>query len=126
MAQFNAQGAVEALEYDFRPHVDAHGVIPEPSTGQIQAYFDGARDLAKGVQGLRSQATAAEAGDLSEEQMAEIVEQIENLDIAEYMDQIVHLVAALCSNEPSAEQIFALPFRIRQAFVKWVGAQFRS
>jgi hypothetical protein len=32
MGKFQAQTAVEALEYDLRPYVDKSGIIPEPTT----------------------------------------------------------------------------------------------
>lgn len=132
MPSFQAAGAVEPLEYDFTQYVpDAKGVIPEPTTGQIQDYFNSAREMAKEVQGIRAQADRVQAADgdadaFSEEEIAEIVDQMENLDIGEYTGKVVTMVAALCSDQPNADQINALPFRVRQAFVKWVSAQFRS
>jgi hypothetical protein len=132
MGKFQAQTAVEALEYDLRPYVDKSGIIPEPTTQQLADYFEKSRTIAKDVMALKSRVDAAKGSDdpdideLSEEEINEIVTDLESINVVEMQEQMVQLIADLCSQEPSTEDILGLPFRVRTEFVKWVGQQFRS
>lgn len=130
MAKFNAGTAVEALEYDFTEYVPGcEGIIPEPSTEQIEQYFERAREVAKEVIGLRDKmqkVSGDNVEEMSEEEISAIVTDLESVNVSDMQNKMIALIADLCSQQPSAEHILALPFRVRQEFVKWVGAQFRS
>lgn len=134
MAQFNAGSAVESLDYDFTDYVPGcAGTIPEPSTEQIEAYFDRAREVAQEVMAIKGKMDKIKDADgddnaenLSEEEVTEIVTDLESIDVHGMQAKMVDLIADLCSQQPTSEQITALPFRVRQAFIKWVGSQFRS
>lgn len=133
MAKFNAVTAVESLEYDFEPYQPGvTGVIPEPSSEQIETYFEKARTVAKEVMALKSKMEkvqgqgGTDVEEMSEQEIAEIVTDLESIDVHEIQRQMVDLISDLCSQTPTSEQINALPFRVRQEFMKWVGLQFRS
>jgi hypothetical protein len=95
-------------------------------------YFEKSRTIAKDVMALKSRVDAAKGSDdpdideLSEEEINEIVTDLESINVVEMQEQMVQLIADLCSQEPSTEDILGLPFRVRTEFVKWVGQQFRS
>ncbi len=125
MAKFSAATAVEDLEYDFTKYVPGcSGVIPEPSADQIETYFEKAREIAKTVMHFKNKVEDTE--NLTEEEVQELVTDLEGIDVHGMQEQMIVLISDVCSNQPSAEDITALPFRVRQEFVKWVGAQFRS
>lgn len=134
MAKFTAGTAVEALDYDFTDYVPGcAGTIPEPTTEQIETYFDRAREVAQEVMAVKNKMDKVKNADgdgstenLTEEEVTEIVTDLEEIDVHGLQAKMVDLIADLCSQQPTAEQITALPFRVRQAFIKWVGSQFRS
>lgn len=129
MGKFNAGTAVEVLEYDFTDYVpDCKGSIPEPSTEQLDAYFNAIRDLAKNVQNLRAKAERAEHAEdneLSNDEVDAILAEMDDLSISKYTGEMTVAIADLCSGQPSKEQIEALPFRVKQAFLQWVTGEFR-
>ena len=45
MSKFDAATAVEEMEYDFSKYVGGVGVIPEPTTGQMNTYVVSMRRL---------------------------------------------------------------------------------
>lgn len=130
MPAFNASAAIEPLEYDFAPYQpEVKGVIPEPSEEQVQTYFKAVTKAAEGVRHLRATADKVQQGgeiDGDNPDVAALMEEMENFDMAGMLRSITEAVADLCSGQPTADQIQALPFRVRQEFVKWVGSQFRS
>lgn len=126
MAKFNAATAVESLDYDFTAYKpDAVGVVPEPTTKQIQAYFDAVRNIAKTMQSLKSDVEQANSGNLPDEEVAAILSKMEELDIATYQDEMKDATVALCSGTPSREDLDVLPFRVLQAFMQWITGEFR-
>lgn len=131
MGSFNAAAAVEPLEYDFTAYMDGvQGVIPEPSQGQVSAYFREIAEAVDEVKGLREKVAAIqnENGEVDEENVdvAELMEEMKSFNMDETLGKITRATATLCSDQPSYEQIDGLPFRVRQAFIKWVGSQFRQ
>lgn len=131
MTKFNAATAVEPMEYDFTEYIEgAVGIIPEPSEAQVQTYFKTVSGLATEFTDLRKRMSSISEDDdeidTENPDVAALMEEVKNLDMTAVLGQITEAVAALCSNEPSVEVINRLPFRVRQAFAKWVGQQFRS
>ena len=47
MAGFQAEGVVEALDWDFNPYVKASGTIPEPTDTQIARFLAGLKAIPK-------------------------------------------------------------------------------
>lgn len=119
MAGFNASTAVEALDYDFRPFVEAHGVVPEPSTDQITVYRKAIMDMFEEMipEGLddENQKTV---------DMIHKVVQFLGSDRSEEQEKILHVLADVCSDKPSYDELSALPYRHQQAFAGWVSGIF--
>lgn len=101
MSGFDAAGAVEPLDWNFRPHVDASGTIPEPTDSQVTKLMETLR-LVIGEQPLERLSKMSE-----DEQRA-------------VNDQLLDAVVTVCSSSPSREQIEGLPFRVQRAFFGWL------
>lgn len=116
MAQFTAETVVEALEYTLLPYVDSKGVIPEPSTLQVQAF-------------MNAQATERErlrkelAGLPDDEPLEATLKRLGSKQVEAAVKRNAQMYAALCSGTPSAEELAALPHRIFAAFAAWVSEQ---
>jgi hypothetical protein len=121
MAGFSAETVVEPLDYDFRTKADRdaiHGTVTEPTDRQIAGYMAGIKKLVKDYEGqlpeglVTGGADAASLTDAAEELDPEVVVRLHG-DVAE-------LFAALCSGEPSKDDILRLPPRIRAHFYGWL------
>lgn len=126
MAKFDAASAVEGLEYDFTKYVDGcEGVIPEPSTDQLEAYFKEMSDFAQSARALQNKAQGVQAGTLAPEEIDEVLASMNEVSIAHFIDVLADAAGRLCSDQPSAEQIKGLPYRVLQAFIQWITGEFR-
>lgn len=125
MAKFDAATAVEEMDYDFTKYGGREGVVPEPSTGQVNKYFAGMRVLLREAQAASAKAKALNGVNLEEMGDDELAEAFENVDSAvaeasDFQAKTMELLAALCSDQPSVEELSVLPVRVLQAFNKWV------
>lgn len=101
---FTATQAVPTLDYDFRPHVDAKGTVPEPS----RAVLDQA---AKAMREFRD---ASYANDGDEEKQNELLE------------EALAVVEELTSGKPSLtemKELFNTAPRVFWAFFGWLLGQ---
>jgi hypothetical protein len=111
-------GQFGTLRYDFKAYKGIQGIIPDPSDQQIEDFMLGMRDTAKEFQ----------AGDidpetidrLSAEELQDLMDDDQNMRVVAAQEAISELVATLCSGSPSKDQLLALPFRVRQAFLRWL------
>lgn len=111
MPAFNADEAVQKLDWSFKPFVDAEGVVPEPSTDRVGAFFDDLRIALDRPEGETPKSVVA------------FMEQ-EAADQALFSDEkVLAAYAALCGDSPNADQLRALPHRQRQAFFGWITGQ---
>lgn len=116
MAGFKAEGVVEALDFDLRPFVQAHGTIPEPTDRQIAAFMAGVKDTFQAAQ-----KDLPEGVDL--EDPVSMLGALDDLDPEiqiRAMNKLNEVYAELCSDTPTAEQIGQLPMRIRTVFFNWL------
>ncbi len=143
MSKFVAGTAVERLEYDFSDFDGGTGYIPEPTRAQVKSYFRGAKALMKEVSSLRDVANVENADDLSDEQVAELMDKVDEAEEKsdEYHLRMIGLVAELCGAEkvevtaeespepvrteykggsPTYDELERLPFRVFQAFSQWL------
>lgn len=148
MAKFDAGKAVERLEYDFTEYGGGVGIVKEPSTGAVNAFFRNMKammkevgTLQKTVQGLRVE----ELGDEEDVDAEQLAEQMSKMDEAEagatkYQSKTIEYLAELCGAEreeirddddnvirvdivggsPSMEDLSRLPYRVLQAFSTWL------
>lgn len=127
---FNAADAVEPLGWDFTKFGGTAGDTPEPSIDQIgefwkgygaymraqrdriQKYTDRLTEIEKIQDASKRQEALAEAEAEYEAMQAGVVE--------ERRKQRAEIFSALCSNQPSYDEIFALPGRILDAYESYL------
>jgi len=117
MAGFVLRDSVEELTYDFTPYAGS-GTIPEPSSLQIMAFQKGVAEL---FEALLPPDTPKDA---TVQVMAQVVTEYLTKDMAEVQDKLLYVVSAVCSDQPSFDDLNALPFRAQQAFLGWVVGTF--
>jgi hypothetical protein len=122
MPGFQAEGVVEALDWDFNPYVAAKGTIPEPTDAQIAAFLAGIKAVVKEVQ-------SDLPADLDPSDPVALFAAMDSLDPAKTVEQMSAMCAvysAACSGTPTAEQIAALPMRVRTIFFAWFQGEVMS
>jgi hypothetical protein len=107
-------GQYGTLRYDFKKFGGVQGIIPDPSDEMLEAFMRRLRDIAKeyGADDIDENATA--------EQLQDLMEEDENLRLADAQKDQAEAVSELCQGSPNAEQLMALPFRVRQGFMRWL------
>jgi hypothetical protein len=117
MAGFKAAEAVEELAYDFRPYDDTHGVIPEPSSKQIEKFqkvvFGTVRNL-----GLTPEDMTGET-----KVTFDLIESV--MDKSHEVERDI-LVAVGELTGIEAGTIEGLPHRVKSAFMGWIMGEFLS
>ena len=127
MAGFNAETVVEALDYDFRTKADPdaiHGVVREPTDKQIAAYLSGVKKLVRDFRGQLPDAMLAGSTDVAA--MLDAVEELDDEITVRFNEEMAGLASALCSGEPSTDDIIRLPPRIRAMFLAWLQREVMS
>lgn len=122
---FDAAEAVAPLDYDFRPFSNVHGVIPEPSTGDVEGFFQALRGMAAEVRELMGNAQQMQDGELNDEDAAETISKMDDNMVAKFQDRLIDAIAGLTNGTPSKEEIGALPYRVLGAFSAWLGGELR-
>jgi hypothetical protein len=119
MAGFKATAAVSGLSYDFTglevldddaaDLLDkAKGTTPEPSYQQVRHM----QAAIKTLLGLDPDVDPAEIN----KEMARMSEE----DLLERDEEFTDIIAGVTSGRPSRDEIAALPFRVREAYIGWV------
>lgn len=143
---FKAEEAVDKLEWDFRPYVDAFGVSPEPS-GQALWLFqqnwvhtaDAARRTAVSRAAVRDKEERGRTSEQVQEEIArwagltwdEAIEETSKMMSGTYAEvnseelhrRMATLIDELTKGCPNTEQIMGLPGRNRAAFLGWFFGQ---
>jgi hypothetical protein len=133
---FTAADAVIPFDYDFTGMVtikgvrqrvggwpqelyEVQGVTPEPSQEQVRLFQEALRRVYQ----LGEFAPDAEGGgdEVTGQELAEkVAASLSLTEITKRDEEIAGIYAAVCSNEPSAEQILLLPHRQRAAFIGYL------
>jgi hypothetical protein len=116
MTGFNAGALVEPLDYDFKPFCEISGTVPEPTDKQIDAF------LTK-IKSIMEDANKQISGNLSEDNPEEFLEALTSLDpkvVTGTIREMARAYAALCSNNPTFEDLMRAPMRVRILFFRWV------
>lgn len=125
---FNA-GDTEPLDYDFttlKSKVtgleNSKGTVPEPSIDAVQTFFNemaiNSRETGDKIDALsKGLPDDAPLTHENSEAMREIVD--------ESHQERCRLLAALCSNQPSYDELILLPHRIYRGFEDWLVAAMR-
>ena len=114
MGSFVLQDEVSELTYNFEPY-GGSGVIPEPSSDQIQNFRNALADLL-----ADTPAPNQARDDMTPQQMVSAISSILKRDTHESDEKVMHMAADVCSNQPSFDEIQVLPFRARTAFLGWL------
>lgn len=115
MSTFNLQEEVGQLEYNFEPY-GSRGTIPEPSAMQIQGFRQALGELYEATANLNTPKSLEEDPEGYVKRMSEFLSK----DTTEDDEKLLHIVADVCSSQPSFDDLVALPFRARQAFLGWL------
>jgi hypothetical protein len=113
MANFDA--GLDELTYNFTKVGGKQGVIPEPSTLQVETFTE----MLQQVMPLTQDAEGKTILDVKA-----LVAKSEAGEDLGYL--INHAIADLTSGEITAEEIAALPFRTQRAFYGWIVGTFLS
>lgn len=111
---FVATEAVEELSYDFRPFVEAHGTIPEPTSKQVEAFRQAVGNT---VAGLGLDAEDLQTGKIGFEQVGLLMDKA-----GEVEQGLLNAVADLTGIANSV--INKLPYRIQAAFSGYIVGEF--
>lgn len=117
MAEFHAN-TYGSVKYNFHPDGTARGVIPDPSDDMLQTYHKQIRQWLKdsGIDDLPSEEELRR----NPERARELSEQAESFDRIEVHQQLLKIIAELCQDQPSVDDMMTLPFRKRIRFVRFV------
>jgi hypothetical protein len=116
MPGFNAESVVEPLEFTLKPYAEASGVIPEPSTLQVQAYMNAVR--------LENERIRKEiTGIPDDEPLEKTLKRMGPKQVEESIRRNSEIYSALCSGTPSAEDLAKLPHRVFAAFTAWLSKE---
>lgn len=144
MPAFNAASVVEPLDYAFdtcdgqhegscwrgsekepRPAKctvfvpGCHGTVREPNDRQVADYLAGYQKLLREYRGQLPDAIVA-GGNPDISAVMDAAAELDPEIILRLNTDVAALIAALCSNEPSKDDILGLPPRIRAMFCGWV------
>lgn len=145
MAKFDAATAVELLEYDFTKYGGSKGEVQEPTTGQVSYFFAEMRKVMQEVRAQGSNKIDEITEEMSEEEIAEKMDAIEEASAGaqHFQQRTIELLAELCGAKwepadteeadgptepvlvlvggaPSYDDLTTLPYRVLQAFSKWL------
>lgn len=110
---FNAAQAVSSLDYDFSAVGGPKGCSPEPSADQVRTMQFALRSLFK----LDDTDPVA-----INERMAALTE----AEIRERDAELIEIYAEVCSQQPSADELRALPHRVLQAYIGWLSGELNT
>lgn len=129
MPGFKAAEAVDALDFDLSPY-GPKGTIPEPSREQVDEWFERNlgidREMGLDADALREE--IAEAEDPGDVAMiyGRALARISESERREAARKRIPVMAALCGDALTEEDIRSLPFRHQEAFFGWLTGMFRN
>jgi hypothetical protein len=131
---FNAGEVLPDLDWDFTKFGQGSGTTPEPSARQLRVYRKEFQSLMTAARGslaneVEARIKAVERGEVPDvisldQALADMGQFSGDEPVVEAMeDTLCEMVAKVCSNTPSKEQLLGLPMRIRLAFFGWLNGQ---
>lgn len=101
---------LEQIHYTLKPYIDKEGIIPEPSGEQMQTFIETLRQ----VMPIKTGPDGKDTLDLEK-----VAEAFNNDPVA--VEAVVnHAISEVCSGEITAEELKALPYRVKQRFYGWL------
>jgi hypothetical protein len=111
-------GEFGVLRYDFKKFGGVQGVINDPSDEMIEAFLTRMRELAKQYGG--DEKTPEELDAMGSDDLADYLDGQDKVNIVAIQKEMAGATSALCGGTPSAEDLLALPLRVRQRFQRWL------
>jgi hypothetical protein len=126
MPGFDAGSVVEPLDYSFKtlldpsgkPYCDKAGAVREPTDRQLADYLAGIKKLVASFRGKLPDDLMS--GTASPAELTDAVGDLDPEVVIEFHAGLAAVVAKLCSDDPSAEDLLKLPIRIRGLFYSWL------
>lgn len=119
---FKAEGLVQPLDWDFKPYIDASGVIDEPMDKELSEFSDAWRkeiiESAKDVG-----ANPKDLEDMGREEILKILEAIDPEKQKATARRQAEIFSRLCSGHPTTAQLMKLPPRVRGRFYRWLNSE---
>lgn len=118
MANFHAKD-YGTVQYNFHPDAPViKGTIPDPSDDMLQEYYKEMREMFResGIDDLPSEAEIR----ANRDKLDELMDKIERFDRIETHHRLLEIIAKLCQNQPSVDDMMQLPYRKRVRFVRFV------
>jgi hypothetical protein len=116
MAGFVLSEEVSELDFNFEPY-GGSGKIPEPSAYQITRFKKGLAEL---VEMSATEDDNTKVDDMPTKEFAQRLSKLLSEDTSEQDTKVLHVIADVCSDNPSFDELEALPYRPRQAFFGWL------
>lgn len=120
MPKFDAGTAVEKLEYDFRPYADVYGETPEPSEQAFQKFSSKQAKVMIDMDRLEKEMAQAEKDEKLDDETVEVFQKRGR----EISDKMSKIIAELCQDKPSKDEVDQLPYRVKTAYIKHLMSQF--
>lgn len=124
MANFHAKD-YGTVQYNFHPDAPGiKGVIPDPSDDMLQTYHTQINGLMResGINDLPSDTELR----LHPERMDEYMDRLESFNAIDTHHKLVAIVAELCSDSPSVDDMMKLPYRKRVKFIRFAQKELAS
>lgn len=126
MGKFNAATAVEPMEFDFTAFGGGAGIIPEPSQGALETFFDDMANVQKEFSPALSKMKDLDTANLSDEEKMQAIESVDiKGQLAALNRAIGDAIERLTGGAVTSNDVAALPFRVQQAFVDWITSELR-
>jgi hypothetical protein len=124
LAAFDSGKVVEALDYSFEKHLGKghKGTVREPNDRQIGDYLTAVKKL---IESYKEKIPT----DVDTSNPAELVLALDSLnpeEVIDFNEKMAGIYAALCSGEPSRDELLGLPMRIRTVFYGWLQQEVMS
>lgn len=119
---FDASKAIEKLDYDFRPYVNASGTTPEPSSSQMTDFQFAIKAMAEKTEGVGIKAEDQEA-------LLGFVQDMSREDVESMDEELIDALTALTTGRPSKEDLKELQeksFRHFRAYCGWLMGEIMS
>lgn len=115
MTKFDAANAVEPLEFDFKPYADVAGTVSEPTDDQVAEFYG---TLGRQLENALGEERMKDVDVTDPTDVGRVFMSLTTEDHRTMYEQLLDLHAGVCGDQPSREDVAALPFRLRRA---WYG-----
>ncbi len=120
MSKFDAGSAVEPMEYDFSHYGGPTGVTPEPSDLAFQKFSAKQAKLMVEASKIEKDMTEADKANKLDSDALEGFQKRST----ELSDKMSKIIAELCQDKPSKEDVDVLPYRVKMAYTAHLMGQF--